>query len=1478
MDNRTLRFLKSIKIDKIDNFSDLSIKDIFKNDDGSWIILFQKFNFWDYDTLSIFNDALKNIRYNYQMSFVYQNKLEESALKDFIDYFLLDNKFNLDFKIILNSHIKIVFSKEEEKEEFLTVKDKLESLLKKYSLNLYIEVLDLYDVKFENEKKKKVEKITDLNEKVENDDVETESINFTDDETNIEVIEEQSDNFNSTKNYENFVKESENKLVEEVIKAKEDEKVINSRKEMYKKSFNYKEIELDELNKDSGAVSFKGEVFQIDKRNKKSGGCYFILGIGSIKGAVNVTFFPGKSTFKEEDVAAIQVGNNIIIEGKAGLDYKGKNVVVNAQSFEIYNIPLREDHAKEKRVELHLHTHFSEMDAINSIEDYCELAKNMGHDAITVTDHGVVQSFPEAQKAEKDTGVKIIYGSELYMIPDFLSAAINPTDILLKNATYVVIDLETTGLSINFDRITEVGMVKMSGGLVVDRYDKLVNPGIEIPASIVEKTHISNEMVKNAPTMKEVFPEILRFIGDSILVTHNAHFDYEMLNDEFKRCYGRNYIHPVIDTLTLSRYIFPENVYHRLGTLCHRYGVEYDEESAHRADYDAQVLASCWNEMRGDIDKLIKNANLLDLYKLEYPKSIYKNLSRLITHAIVLARNKKGLKDLYKLISEAHISYMGKVPLTPRSLLNKYRKNLLVGSACYNGEVFNAAIRSNIEDLKRAISFYDYIEIQPLENYSFLINTGVISTQEELKKYLSLIIKIAKEEDKVIVATGDVHYKDKEDKIYRDILIANEAVGKIRHPLNPRSRDTQDYFENPDQHYRSTEEMLDCFKWLGEEEAYNFVVKNTRLISSLCEHIYPIPDKLFTPTIDNCENMLKELCYNTAHEQYGDPLPEFVENRLKKELDGIIGNGYSVTYYIAYKLVSMSNERGYIVGSRGSVGSSFAAYCAKITEVNALPPHYRCPKCKHFELHDMSDGITSGFDLPDKNCPECGCKMIKDGQNIPFETFLGFHADKVPDIDLNFPADFQSTAHLFTKDLLGEDKVFRAGTILTVKDKTAYGYVKEYFKFLKKDPNSFSSLYTAYLAKGCLEVKKTTGQHPGGIIVVPRDMDIYDFTPIQFPAGNIEADWQTTHFDFHAIHDTILKLDMLGHVDPQALKMMLDLTGVKLKDIPMDDKKVLSLFTCDEALNLKHKYLKSDIATTGLPEMGTNFVKQLVREAKPKNFKDLLIVSGLSHGTNVWTNNAQDIIKSGVTDLRGVIGCRDDIMTYLISKGVEPTDSFRIMEQVRKGKGLKDEDEKILKEHNVPDYYINSCKKIAYLFPKGHACAYIMMALRVGYFKVYYPLEYYATFFTLRCDQYDVKTMLGGIDKIHYKLEEFAERKRNAEDLSKKEKDIETTLIPALEFVERGYNFLPIDVNKSSPSDFIVDKERNGLIMPFKCLDSIGVESSKDLVREREIKPFNNIKDLINRGKINEKVVKFLQEIGCLDGFKEDDSISLFDY
>ncbi len=1453
-DKKFLKFLSSIKITDTSLFN-MEFIHINKSnfDENLFIYTIKNLSPWTYKEYITLINGLKNLKsYNVEFKFLNDFKINNDSLINFIkdcyfDTFKKEKNFDISF---LNNDINLLFSDKYSYDNFLKLNfiNKLQEIFKFIFYDYEIKALL-------NSNENEVE----LNKKVTKEDVNKDITNT----------------FNE-------VKEVAEKDIIEDLKVNY-EKMLNERRnaDIFKKG-DYAYHLIKELDSNSGAVDINGKILEVTSRDTKTMKKMYTCLLKDNSSAIYVRFISNNRDLGIEVLTNLQVNKNIRVKGKVGIDNHNSSLFVMAHTFDLLpDDELRKDDAPQKRVELHLHTNMSEMDGISSIDEYAKLAKHMGHKALAVTDHGVVQSFPAAQQAAKKYGIKILYGCELYVIEDKLKACLNPNDSKLKDVDIVCFDLETTGLSIRYDAITEIGAVKIRNGFVTDRFDSFVNPLMPIPEKIQKKTNITNEMVKDAPTPKEIIPKFLDFIKGCVLVSHNIEFDYNFLNETMEKNGFGSLTCPGIDTVALSRYFFPDAAYHSLKYLSKRLEVSYDETSAHRADYDAEVLGLCFLSLRAKFFNNNPDIKVRDIEYLDITNEMLKKRSFRSVHYTVYAKNKAGLKDLYKIISESHTEHMGFLPFTPKSTLNKYRKNLLVGSACFNGEVFYSSYRKNLKSLQKAIDFCDFIEIQPLDCYSFLVNTEEIPSLEQVKLYLLDIINMAKKENKLICATGDVHYAKPEEKVYRDIYIANDSVGKGQHPLMTRDRANHilPFFENPNQHFLSTEEMLNAFSWLNnDEDIYNIVIKNTNLIADMCEEIKPIPDGLFPPSIDNCENMLKDIVYDTAHKLYGDKLPELIENRLKEELNGIIGNGYSVIYYIAHRLVKKANEDGYIVGSRGSVGSSLVATMAGITEVNPLIPHYRCPKCKHVEFYEDHD-ITSGFDLPEKNCPICGEKMVADGQSIPFQTFLGFNAEKVPDIDLNFPTDYQARAHDYTKVLLGEKNVYRAGTISAVQFKTAYGYVKHYFEtFLQVDPNTISSAETAALAYGCVEVKRTTGQHPGGIVVIPRNYEVEDFTPVQYPAGDDTASRKTTHFDFHSIHDTILKLDMLGHVDPQALKMMGDLTHIDIKTIPFNDKKVLSLFSSDEALNLKHKYLPVDNGALGLPEFGTQFVRQMLRETNPHTFRDLLIISGLSHGTDVWNNNAQNLINQGITDLRGVIGCRDDIMTYLQQKGLKPSEAFKIMEQVRKGKKLNPQDIEDMKANNVPDYYIDSCNKIKYLFPKGHACAYVMMAIRVGYFKIYYPLEYYATFFTLRCDQYDIETMIKEIDAVNDKLLEFKTKRSSGLALSTKEEGIEATLQVCLELYERGFSIQNINLEKSEASNFVVDHKANSLIPPFKVLDGLGDNVANKIIEARKERPFISKEDLQARGKIASTQVKLLDKLGVLKGLDDTSQMSLFNF
>ena len=1242
---------------------------------------------------------------------------------------------------------------------------------------------------------------------------------------------------------------------------------------------NYVPIKLSDITNDYvGNVSFDAVVFKEEDKISRKNKMIVSLFCYDKTDSIEVMVFENRRNFAREKIEEFaKVGTHIRVRGNVSLSKYTKEVQVIADYISIIEEPFEEervDEEEEKRVELHLHSQMSAMDGVTNISDYIKLAKKWGHKAIALTDHGDVQAFPEAQEAAKKAGgMKILYGCEMNMVDDELDYIFNPSEEELMKATYVVFDFETTGLSARYDKIIEFGAVKFKDGMIVDTMDLLIDPEMELSKTTTNLTHITTAMVRGQIKIKEAIKIMKNFIKDSILVAHNAIFDVGFMNEAFVNNGYEKITNPVIDTLPLSRYLFPDNKSHNLGSLCRQYEVHYDENVAHRADYDAKVLSDAWQGMLGTLTKNNIHLRHCDLQYLSNDKML-KNLR--VKHVNVYAKNAQGLKDLFKLVSMSNVVYYaGGTTKIPRREIQALRKNLIIGSACFNGEIYDTALTRGKDILKEKIAFYDFIEVQPPENYSYLVNIGDVSDMEHIFHIIKDIIEASDEMNKLVCATGDCHYLNPQDKIYRDVYIYAKAVGGGRHPLNPFKRDRMS-FENPEQHFRTTKEMLDAFSFLGEEKAKEIVVKNTNIVADMIEEVFPVKDRLYPPHIKDDAKLLVDMVWKNAKSMYGDPLPKIVKERLDAELGGILKYGYTVQYYIASQIVMRTNKLGYMVGSRGSVGSSLVATMSNITEVNALKPHYRCPKCLYSDFSPDETIYRSGFDLPEKNCPHCGTPLIRDGQNIPFATFLGFNAEKVPDIDLNFSAESQSKAHDMTKDLLGEENVYRAGTIETVADKTAYGYVLGYFESQNIDPQTIRNAEKTRIAIGCQNVKRTTGQHPGGIIVIPDDMEVYDFTPIQYPAEDMSASWKTTHFDFHKIHDNVLKLDLLGHVDPTALKMLGDLTGIPAQEVPTTDVDVISLFSSDRALKRHSNYLQEKTGALGLPEFGTPFVRQMLIETQPKTFADLLIISGLSHGTDVWNGNAQDLINSNVCTLQQVIGCRDDIMVGLMNRGIDPSISFKIMEDVRKGKKLKSEYEDLLRENKVPEWYINSCNKIKYLFPKAHAVAYVMMACRVAWYKVYYPLEYYAVYFTTRSKQYDIKVMAEGEQSIINRLEEYKNIKNRGEKLSPKDEEIEKTLNIALEMTERGYNIGMIDINKSLSGKFVVDHENNKIIPPFDVLDNLGSSAADTVVAARDERPFLSIEDLLKRTKLSQTNVDVMRKLGVLDELDESNQMTLF--
>ena len=1239
--------------------------------------------------------------------------------------------------------------------------------------------------------------------------------------------------------------------------------------------FTYDEVKICELRADDQNVSISGRVFKIEETPIRSGKSIFVYYVTDDTDSICVKIFEN-ARFKKEDLLKIKEGTYVNFKGSMSYDRFSNDEVFNPNNFEILETPkdkIRVDSEPTKRVELHLHTIMSSMDGTNTITDYCKQASKWGHKAIAVTDHGCIQAFPEAQAAEAKTNVKIIYGTEAYMVEDHFQCVFNPIDLELEKASFVVLDFETTGLSNKYDDIIEFGGVKLEQGMVTGSFQTFINPKKKLSAFTTNLTGITDRDVMNAPTLEQALFKIKNFIGDSVIVAHNAEFDIGMLNASLIKIGQSPLKNPVIDTLSLSRTIYPDLRRYTLGYICNQLNVEYNEDEAHRADYDAEVTSQAFMHMIHTLDSKFKVTNIKDIDSIPQPNTIRMARPK---HVTIYAKNKVGFKNLFKLISYSNVEYIADVPRLPRSIIESHREGLILGSACLNGEIFDLMGRESDEKVKEAMAFYDFIEVQPLPNYSWLVDTQRSESMETVKRTVLDIIRNADEINKMVVATGDVHYLNPEDKIYRDVYINADAVGSKKHPLFDYKRRVK---ENPDQYFRTTDEMLKEFSFLGEEKAYEIVVTNSNIIADMTEHLKPIQDKLNTPRIEGVEDMLTNMVYENAHKLYGKELPEIVEARIQKELKSIIGNGYAVIYYIAEELVKKSNNDGFLVGSRGSVGSSFVATMSGITEVNPLKPHYLCtnPDCCYSDF-SLSKDILSGFDLEDKPCPKCGSIMKGNGHNIPFETFLGFKGDKVPDIDLNFSGEYQPRAHEFTRTLLGEKNVFRAGTISTVQEKTAIGYTRKFFEDNGRI-NSVRQAEIKRIAKGCEGVKRTTGQHAGGIIVIPDYMDVYDVTPLQFPADDPDKSWMTSHFDFHAIHDEILKLDILGHVDPTAIRMLQDLTGIDPKTIPFNDAKVLSLFSSPNVLSTKDHSVDANIVlnptgTAGIPEFGTDFTKKMVDEAHPGKFSELVQISGLSHGTDVWTGNAQELIKSGICDISTVIGCRDDIMAYLMKMDVEPSAAFKIMESVRKGKGLTDDMKATMKAHNVPDWYMDSCLKIKYMFPKAHAAAYVMMALRIAWFKVYYPLEYYATFFSTRCDAFDIHTLLGGYETIRDKILEIRDKKsKHDPSLKKKDEDLIDLFDVALEMTARGFTFSNISMEKSHSKNFTVDHETNSLIPPFICIDGLGESVGDSIMEARKNGPFLSKEEILKRTQLSQTCFNILDALGVFKGLNEENQL-----
>ncbi|MBR3161628.1 MAG: PolC-type DNA polymerase III [Bacilli bacterium] len=1415
---------------------------------------------------------------------------------------------------------------------------------------------------------------------------------------------------------EEIIKEIEADKAVKPIQYKEKESIkeeIKGNRKYYRPKKSREITKLKDLLYEVDNINIEVEVFDIDIFEAKSGYKIFTLKVTDYTDSIYCKIFTKDADEADRIKKALKKKNWYQMYGKVKEDnFSNGELTFMTRFRDIIEIDskldwIKTDNNPEKRVELHAHTMMSQMDGVIDEIKLIKQAIKWGHSGIAITDHDGCQAFPhvfnevtnhnkkilapfkdkikelEEKKNDIDKDnicdIKLIddeietikkemvsaptframYGTELEMSNDTLDIVINPNDNNLYNSTYVIFDTETTGFNPGLhDSMIEIGAVKMKDGAIIESFDELINPGVLIDSEITELTGIDNRMVKDCPNEEIVTKKFKEWIGDLPLVAHNATFDVNMLESAYHKYNLGKLENPVLDTLIISQIINKDLKRHNLSALTKNYGLTFEESDGtesghhHRADYDAEFTGYIFFKMLKQLDKdKIKTLN--DLSKL--PDEFEINKWNREVHVNMIAKTRVGLKNMFKIVSYAATKYLVKSPRIPKHIIRENREDLLIGSGCYNGEIFNIALTRHEEDLKKAMEFYDYIEVQPISNYSHLVARHDINSIEEVKYAIEKIVKCAKEINKLVVATSDCHTLTKEDKIYREIIVHQNVPGKGRHPL-ARYLNLKGYDTIPDQYFRTTEEMLGEFSFLDKDTCHEIVIENTNKIRNMCEDYEVIIDTggiPFSPKINNSIKTVIDMVYDKAKNWYGEVLPHGIEERIAKELygdsvlksiknqlikekkfndkeleeasfkklhevifagdeevrkivgenikdssskklssdelnklinkslGGIIGGGFDVIYLIAQKLVKHSNNEGFLVGSRGSVGSSFVATMMGITEVNPLPAHYRCPKCKHSLFND-DDGkalgatYSSGFDLPDKVCPKCGENMIKDGQDMPFATFLGFNADKVPDIDLNFSDLNQASAHNYTKVLFGEDNVYRAGTIGTVAEKTAFGFVKG---FIEDRGLKMRTAEVERIANGCTGVKRTTGQHPGGIVVIPGYMDVFDFTPFQYPADDATSAWRTTHFDYHAIDQDVLKLDILGHTDPTQLRLIQNIRGVPVaEDVPLDDKKTMGIFLSPEPLGVTKEQIMNETGTLGIPEFGTPFTIGMLIDTKPKTFAELIKISGLSHGTDVWLGNAQELIRSGKVEFKDVIGCRDDIMVYLMYHGVEPLKAFKIMEFVRKGKASKEPKTwknhvKIMEKAGIEDWFINSCAKIKYMFPKAHAAAYVISAFRIAYYKVHYPIIYYATYFSTRFADFDITCMIKGYNSIKSRIIDINNK---GYDITNKEASILETLKLALEATARGIIFGNLDIMKSDAKNFIIADDGITLIPPFRTIDGLGDTVAQSIMEEAKKKPFISIEDFQKRCHVSTTLVDKMKNMNLFEGMPESNQLSLF--
>ena len=1278
---------------------------------------------------------------------------------------------------------------------------------------------------------------------------------------NIEILAE----INTEKSEESKELLKQKEVTPEILKIEEKENSV-----IFGNEIKSKKTEIKNIIAEMGDVCVEVFIFGIDVKVTASGFTIISYKISDYTDSLLAKIFTKDENIAKNLSKRVKEGSWYKIKGYVKHDTYVNDLVLNIRDIETFNRESvkRTDDAEVKRVELHCHPTMSQMDGLIDPQKLLKKVNHFGHRAIGITDKNGIQCFPKVYKNKGD--IQVLFGVELFAVNDEILIINKESDLPLKTSEYVVFDTETTGFNASAgDQMIEIGAVKIKDGVITDKFDELINPGHPLREDTIAVTNITDEMLKDKSDEETVTRRFKEWIGNAPMVAQNARFDISFIESAYKKYNLGEFNNVVIDTMEISKAQNPDASRHNLTALVKRYNVPWDENAHHRADYDSEGTALVFHKMIKDLGANFQTIS--DLKNMVDPSLAYK--TNRPYHITVYAKNNTGLKNMFKIISYANTKYFYRTPRTPKSVLTELREGLIIGSGCVNGEIFETAKRSSEEELMNQMKFYDFIEVNPPSITDYLIESGDVSSKSDIYNIINKIVSCADKIGKMVVATGDVHTLDPEDNIYREILITQKQPGGGFHPLYKPSIKTI-----PNAYFMTTNEMLKEFEFLGEEKAYEIVVTNSNKIADMFENVEIVKPGLNPPRMENSVQIIKDTVYGNATRIYGDPLPELIATRLDKELSGIINGGYDVIYLIAQRLVEDSNAHGYIVGSRGSVGSSLVATFCGITEVNPLPPHYVCPNCKKSIFQDEEGNpynlkYGSGFDMPERNC-ECGTLMKRQGQDIPFETFLGFNADKTPDIDLNLASEYQAFSHDYTKVLFGEHNVFRAGTVSTIAEKTAFGFVKIYAEdkgITMRRPEM------ERLAIGITGIKRTSGQHPGGIIVIPDYKDVFDFTPYQYPAENTEAAWYTTHFEFHDIEENVLKLDILGHDDPTVLKYLSDDVNIDVNDIPLDDRGVLSLFNSPEALGVTVEDINCKTGTLGVPEFGTNFVIKMLEEVKPTKFADLIKISGLSHGTDVWNGNARDLIIDGTCEFNQVIGCRDDIMIYLIKCGIDNGTAFKMSEFIRKGKTAKEPDKwlefkKIMTEHTVPEWYIKSCEKIKYMFPKAHASAYVINGFRVAWFKLYHPLNYYRVYLSIRESDFDIDSMIKGHSVVKQSIENLEAK---GFDRSNKEDSIMSSLSIANEMMSRGFHFENISLTESDATFFKINKDGTGLIPPFTTLDGMGDIAAKKIVEERNDRPFVSIEDLQIRGKVSQALIDKMRGLGVFNDLPESSQLSL---